>query len=159
VTPQPVVFRSKVDRWIVAILMAALAVSLWATVAAIGTGPTEGWIGAAIILGSYLFVAAVSIPTRYIVTERDLIIRSGFLRTRIALTSINRVYPTRNPIAAPAWSLDRLGIAYRAEHWGGLALISPARRGEFMALLQDRAGLDSSDSELVRSGSSPASRR
>src|SRR5690606_34291240 len=77
--------------------------------------------------------------------------------------AIEEVYPTRNPLSAPAWSLDRLAVRYRTGQRRGLALISPARQDAFLSLLGERAGLRREGAELRRvvpgSEGAPAGRR
>src|SRR5262245_12008235 len=53
--------------------------------------------------------------TRYEVTPSDLIVRSGPFRSTLPLGSLVEVFPTRDPLSAPAPSLDRLRINYRGK--------------------------------------------
>ena len=146
----PVVFRTKVDRWLVGIVLTSLGVGLWAVAGAMSSDPTAGIVPLAILLGGTLLVAALSLPTEYSLNETELVIRSGLLRRSIPLNAILRVYPTRNPLSAPAWSLDRLGIDFRVKGQRKLALISPARRSEFLELLRRSAELEVQGKQLVR---------
>src|SRR5690606_295744 len=127
--PPPVVFRTKVDGWLVAVLAVAVVGVLGSSVAAFRADPATGWFILAAMGGAVLLVAALSVPTEYAVTGEELVIRSGLFRKRIPLADIERVYPTWNPLSAPAWSLDRLGVRYRTGgRWPSLALISPVRQ-------------------------------
>ena len=144
------VFPTRVDRWLVAVLAVSFAGSVAAVLAAAREEPEEATIAGLMVGASFALVAAVAVPTHYIVRERELVIRSGFIRRSIPLASIRRVYPTRNPLSAPAWSLKRLGIEYHTGARRGLALISPAAREEFLDIISRRAGLTPSGSELVR---------
>lgn len=144
------VFATKVDAWLAAVLVIALVGSLIAIAAAARERPRDAAIAGVVLLAAFGLVAAVAIPTRYTIAERELEIRSGMLRYRIPLEAILRVYPTRNPLSAPAWSLDRLGIDWRKGGSRSLALISPARREEFLELLGDRARLERIGGELRR---------
>lgn len=147
---QPVVFRTKVDLWLVAILVGSLGFALWAGIDSVRRDPASGWFPLLIVVGSFAVVFVISVPTEYVVTGTELVIRSGRLRTSIPLTGIQRVYRTHNPLSAPAWSLDRLGIDYRSGGQRRLALISPARREEFLTVVGQRAGLEHRGSELTR---------
>ena len=144
------VFPTRVDRWLVAVLTISAVGSVAAILAAAREEPAEATIGGLILGGSFALVAAVALPTHYINRERELVIRSGFIRRSIPLASIRRVYPTHNPLSAPAWSLDRLGVEYDSGARRGLALISPAAREEFLDLIARRAGLTAAGRELVR---------
>jgi len=148
--PPPVAFRTRVDRWLAVILALALLGGLWSVVSTFRMDPAAGWVVAAVLAGSVLFVAALSLPTEYVVTEHELVVRFGLFRQRIPLAAIEEVYPTRNPLSAPAWSLDRLAVRYRTGQRRGLALISPARQDAFLSLLGERAGLRREGAELRR---------
>jgi hypothetical protein len=144
------VFSTRVDRWLVAVLAISAVGSIAAVLAAAREEPDEATIAGLLVGGSFALVVALAVPTHYVLGERELVIRSGFIRRRIPLASIHRVYPTHNPLSAPAWSLDRLGIEYHTGARRGLALISPAARDEFLELIARRAGLTPSGRELVR---------
>jgi membrane protein YdbS with pleckstrin-like domain len=144
-------FPTRVDRWLVLVLGGSAAVSVAAVWAAAREAPGEALAAGAIVAASGVLVAALAVPTRYTITDTELVVRSGMLRHRIPLAAIHRVYPTRNPLSAPAWSLDRLGVEYAKKRGRPLALISPQRREEFLALLATRAGLVRQGRELRRS--------
>lgn len=147
---EPVVFRTKVDRWLVVVLVVSLLGVLVAMAASYEADPSATWTGAVIPVVVLLLVAALTLPTRYVLTAHALVVRFGLFRMTIPLTAIERVYPTRNPLSAPAWSLDRLGIDYRVASRRRLMLISPAERDAFLSLLAERAGLERRGDELER---------
>ncbi len=91
-----------------------------------------GLLPAALIQG---FILWIWFGTGYTLTDSDLLIRSAFLTWRIPLASIRRVRPTRNPMASPALSMNRLEI--RTTRGFG-PLISPRNRSEFLQLLRER---------------------
>lgn len=144
------VFRTKVDLWLLAIVVLALGAGLASTVAALRRDPQQGWVGLALMGAAIALVIGISVPTEYIVTDRELVVRSGMLRSRIGLDSIERVSRTHNPLSAPAWSLDRVRIDYRTAGRRGFALVSPRRQAEFLSELQQRVPLERSGSALVR---------
>jgi hypothetical protein len=74
--------------------------------------------------------------TSYSLDPENLTIRVGPITSKIPIADIIEAYPTRNPLSAPAWSLDRLRIRVSSRRFG--ALISPVRKREF---LQELAGL------------------
>ena len=145
-----VAFSTRVDRWLVAVLGGGALLSVAAVIAAAREAPREALMAGLIVAASFGLVIALAVPTRYIITEDELTIRSGMLRHSIPLESIVRVYPTRNPLSAPAWSLDRLGVDYRRTRGRSLALISPDRREEFLDLLAVRSALERAGEELRR---------
>jgi len=75
--------------------------------------------------------------TEYWLDSENLTIGVGPLRSKIPLSEITEVFPTRNPLSAPAWSLDRLHVRFRSSRFG--ALISPQRQQEFLLELARRA--------------------
>ncbi|MBN2494986.1 MAG: PH domain-containing protein [Deltaproteobacteria bacterium] len=90
-----------------------------------------------LLIGIGVFTAGVfySFAT-YEITARELVTRSQLYGIRfgsLPLESIDRVYPTRNPLSAPAWSLDRLQIDYRTpEGKERFGLVSPRDRDAFL---------------------------
>lgn len=97
-----------------------------------------GWM----LLGIALFLAVVfySFAT-YEITPTEIVIRSrlyGFRFGAIPLAAIEEVRPTRNPLSAPAWSLERLCITYRTKLGRRIALISPRQRQAFLKDLAQR---------------------
>ena len=78
-----------------------------------------------------------TIPFNYEITATQLVARSGVLRWRVALDSIEEVRPSRNPASARTWSLDRLQVQ---DSNGGSELtlyISPKDKRSFMRDLAD----------------------
>ena len=94
------------------------------------------------IFGSiYFLLMSAFIPwlifgTSYGLTDTHLIIRCMSRQSHIPLQDIYEVFPTHNPLSAPAFSLDRLRIKFKGSRFG--ALISPKDRAEFMRDLQSR---------------------
>lgn len=140
-------FSSKVDWWLAIIVISVPVISLGAAIAGTMGGDTgaavTGWITVAAILALYV---AVIWPVEYEVDETHLVIRYGFVRTRIPLDQITRIQPSRNPLASPALSLDRIRLDRRG---GGFALVSPADRAGFAHAILDRAPQAEVDSRLL----------
>jgi hypothetical protein len=87
--------------------------------------------------------------TSYSLGPLNLTIRVGPLRARIAIAEITEVFPTRNPLSAPAYSLDRLRVRFVSSKFG--ALISPVRKQEFLETLATLAPhLELKGDRLVR---------
>ena len=73
------------------------------------------------------------------------------MRSHIPLASIDEVEPVRNPLGAPAWSLDRLRVDYRKNGQRTFVLISPDDKLAFMQeLSRANADLKMKDDRLIR---------
>ena len=71
--------------------------------------------------------------THYTFSGSELLIRSGPFSWKIAVADIRSVVPTRNPLASPALSLDRLQINYGP---GKTLMVSPSDKEGFLASIQ-----------------------
>ena len=144
------VHRAKVDWWVTALLGGLALLEVVAGVAVLVAGLVMEAIAPGLALGIGLPLTAVGVlfglalwgcyGTRYEVTPSEVIIRSGPFRSTLPLASIVEVFPTRNPLSAPAPSLDRLQINYRGR--GGemsFALISPKDKEGFVRDLASAA--------------------
>ncbi len=130
------------------IMLVGAAINL---VASRGMNHPATWI----LIGTTLFYVAIlhifTYPVYYEVTDKELIIRSGLLQQTIPLSSIDEARPTRNPLSAPAWSLDRLHIGYRKKGKKTFTLISPENRNSFMReLVQKSSGLKLDGNTVIR---------
>ena len=121
-------YRSKVDLWIVVVIVLAVACSV-----APFFQEGQPLLGIAIgIAATFVFVWMLR-STRYIVRGDVLVIKSCFLSYgtwRIA--DIESIRPTHNPLSAPAASLDRLEIRFIGRR---SVLVSPRRKQDFIAHL------------------------
>jgi hypothetical protein len=104
------VHESKKDGWIVALLWGGVIVMIVGVADLWGT-PTP--FAFRLVMSVLLSLSAALIlwvlyGTRYTLTDKSLIVRSGPFCWVIALESITEVFPTRNPLSSPACSLDRL---------------------------------------------------
>ena len=133
------VFPSKIDRWLLVVVIGALASSPVIAVAAMMTDPKTTPAITAVVVGILAlligFVAWVFASTRYLVGDEVLTIRSGPFRWRIVLEEIEEVRPSHNPLSSPALSLDRLEVRYGRVGW---LLISPRDRAGFLVALAAR---------------------
>ena len=120
------VYKSKIDWWLGAILVIAMAASAIAALQALSNSP---WL-ALLIGGPGLLLPLVALlSTRYTIQDRQLIVQSGPIKWRIPITDISEVTPTSDPIASPALSLDRLRIVYGAKK---SLLVSPRNKEDFL---------------------------
>ena len=124
-------FRSKIG----AIMIIPAAILILAGAPATAMAMSEGRpVLAAVFTLPFALVAWILLTTKYQITADHLVIRCAFLTSRVPLRSIVHVRPTRTILSAPALSLDRLEITYD----GGIAVISPAKREEFLAEIRAR---------------------
>ena len=144
-------FSSKRDAWLVC--------SLWLSIIGMGAGALVIWWAPASLIfrasmSGFLALGAAFIvwlmnSTTYRLTDRSLVVRAGPFRWTIDLHSIEAVFPTRNPLASPALSLDRLRIVHRASSFG--IIVSPEDRAEFLRQIAAREpALKLSDGRLSR---------
>ena len=130
------VFVSKIDSWLLAIMLLCVAVSAYATATLVGVELT---LGNSVLAVFILFIGVV-FPlwllgsTRYYINEHknQLIITSGPFKWRIDIESITSITETRNPLSSPALSLDRLLINYGNHQQ---IMISPKQKHEFLVAL------------------------
>ncbi len=132
------VFPSKVDRWIFALAAIPLAVSVVVMGSALMSGPPPGAVALMVGIEVLLlgFMASTFRSTRYEVTGREVIARSGPFRWRVVIESIESIHPSRSPISSPALSLDRLEIRYDG---GRALLVSPEDREGFLQAIVERS--------------------
>jgi hypothetical protein len=137
------VHRAKVDWWLAALLGGLSLLEVTAGAVVLVAGLATGTPEPALALGIGLTLVAVGVllglalwgcyRIRYEVTPSDIVVRFGPFRSTLPLASLVEVFPTHNPLSAPAPSLDRLRIDYRRKNgkmW--FALISPRDREEFV---------------------------
>ena len=120
-------FQSKVDTWLAATLVVAAGATSWSAV------QSGQWLPVALTVGVF---AVFLFPMRYELRADALVIRAGLIRYRRPYAGITAVTPNRNPLSAPALSLDRVLVTSR-ERFG--VNISPADRAKFLAALAERA--------------------
>lgn len=124
-------FNSKVDTWLLVLLIAFMLFELViVAIAAIDNpDPLQGTV---LVLASLLFVAFLGwllFGTHYTVDAGVLRIACGPFRWTISVDQITSVTPTRSPLSSPALSLDRLRIEYGTNR---RILVSPADKSGFI---------------------------
>ncbi len=129
------VFRSKVDAWLVAICVPAILLMAW-TVRQFAVRPhewTADWVKVGLVLAGIVIVGSPFASTYYRIDGPELFIRCGVFHWRIATASITNITPTHDPRSSPALSLDRLRIDYGA---GKTILVSPKDKTGFVDALR-----------------------
>lgn len=127
-------FRSKIDWWILALLIFVLVTQLFVAWQVI-SDPTSGapvGVVVGIVLLVFVLVLSVLLGTSYRVDRKELKIASGPFRWKIRLSDITSVAETRNPLSSPALSLDRVRINYGKRRW---VMVSPADKAAFYAAI------------------------
>ncbi len=131
-------FRSKVDAWLVVVVVAALVaqagVLVWMIIAGAPVAAIALTLGT--IAAVYLFIGLTLTRTWYDIDSRELRIVCGLFRWTIPRESIHSVEPTRNPLSSPALSLDRLRIRYGKNR---RILVSPDDKVRFLKALELKA--------------------
>jgi hypothetical protein len=131
-------YKSKKDTWLIAVIAGSILVTLFAgaTLILFAPGIRERFIGMVVLLAA-LVPALLTTPVSYTIDRFSIHIRGGWTNWTIPIESILAVRPSRNWIASPALSLDRLEIEYKV--WKGTSLlsISPERTSQFLNELAD----------------------
>lgn len=123
------VFRSKIDLWLLAVISAATAFPLLQVVAALRNGSNllPHLLIFVLLAGFFLWLL---LSTKYTVTGDALVVQSGPFRWRIVKSEITKIVPSKSIISSPALSLDRLRIDYARGR--GSILISPKDKAGFL---------------------------
>ena len=120
------IYKSKVDLWLFCLLSGSSVLPIFLVVF-IG-GPL--WPALIICGATALFIVWLYCATKYEVTKDEIRVHAGLYKVKIPIKSIKSVAASRNPIASPAFSLDRLEIRYDQN---SMILISPKDKNRFMA--------------------------
>ncbi|MDR0768098.1 MAG: PH domain-containing protein [Methanosarcinales archaeon] len=130
-------FKSKIDWWMHLAFLGMLVTNAWFIILYIQQPDFIVAISTLFILLLNVFlIMPIWLNTYYTLGESELLVKSGLLiGTKIEYGSIQSVKETRNPLASAALSLDRIEIKYGK---GGIALISPKNKQEFLSLLKTK---------------------
>jgi hypothetical protein len=129
------VFRSKIDAWLGGVLLIGslfLAGSAWYLFWTFH--PAKWGLSPFLLLGAAL-TGWILLATYYVVTDSDLLVRSGPFRLRVPLSAISRITKSDSAFSAPALSLDRLAIEYGRDQ---TCTISPSNAEAFLQALRVR---------------------
>jgi hypothetical protein len=133
-------YKSKKDTWVLVVIAGSMLAAVFAGAAMI-LFTSEIWLRSIglVIMGTSLIPILLTTPVRYSIDGYNLHVRGGYQHWMIPLQNILAVTPSRNWIASPALSTDRLEIEYKDWEGTSMLLISPERTGQF---LNELAGLD-----------------
>ncbi|PYS84304.1 MAG: hypothetical protein DMF67_05445 [Acidobacteria bacterium] len=134
------VYRSKKDLWLVCLVWGGVSLPLLVglyNVLAPGGNLQLGWELVRVGVITAATVLILTYPLDYEITATHLVARSGVMRWRVPLDSIEEVRPSRSPASAPAWSLDRVAVEYLKGGSTRTLHISPSDKHGFMRELAD----------------------
>ena len=129
------VYKSKIDAWIVLILVGLPLGVLFGLIFAETASTAELIIMVAVIGAVTLLPFWLLATTDYRFRDDSLYIRSGPLNWTIPLSGIRRIEPSRSFASGPALSMDKLLIYYGKHDW---ILISPKDKEGFLSELESR---------------------
>lgn len=120
----PLVFKSKIDLWVGAIFALLPIIMICAVIEKPDVVP----IVITVLLIGMLIV--LFFGTKYAIVGDELIIYGGIYKKKIAINQITSLRPTKNPLSAPAMSLDRIEITFNPLMQ--IALVSPKDKETFV---------------------------
>ncbi|WP_133405378.1 PH domain-containing protein [Parashewanella tropica] len=131
------IFRSKVDVWLMIVLLFSVVIGTFTALKMIIDHFSIFNLG----MGIIIFVIAAYLPlwlfarTYYKIDEQHshLYIQSGPFRWFIPFAEIHAIDESRNLIASPALSMERLKISYSNNQ---SILVSPKEKGKFRKTLE-----------------------
>jgi hypothetical protein len=117
------IYKSKIDWW----LIIPFLVPIYFGIISWKNNDKMGWL---VIVATVAFVVFMYRSTYYIIDNNKLIVRSMFIvYEKIEISSIKKIYKTRNPLSSPALSLNRLAIVYNKYDE---IMISPEEKQDFL---------------------------
>ena len=121
------VFKSKVDIWM-AIIFIFVPISM---IYGVITEPS-----AVLLLVTAFIIVLLCIlffGTKYVIEKEELIVYGGIYKKRIPIKQIRSLRPSKNPLSAPAMSIDRIEITFDPHIQ--VILVSPKERELFVKKL------------------------
>ncbi|MGE7984457.1 PH domain-containing protein [Solibacillus sp. NPDC093137] len=118
------VFKSKVDIWM-AIIFILVPISM---IYGVITEPS-----AVLLLVTAFVIVLLCIlffGTKYVIEKDELIVYAGIYKKRIPIQQIRSLRPSKNPLSAPAMSIDRIEITFDPHIQ--VILVSPKERELFV---------------------------
>ncbi len=129
------VFSSKIDTWLLIVLLASASVSLAIITRLWDQMSGSLWWLAVILALVVIFPVWILVSTRYAMSDDTLYVRCGPMSWQIPIASISEIEKTSSPLSSPALSLDRLRVHYDG---GRRIMISPEPREPFVRQLEFR---------------------
>jgi membrane protein YdbS with pleckstrin-like domain len=129
-------FKSKIDRWLLFLLIAVMVfeVVVMGIAATRVDSPRDATVLIVAALAIVALIGSMLVGTHYTVSGNTLRVACGPFRWKVPLDAIQSVEATRNPLSSPALSLDRLRIHYGRRR----IMVSPSDKAGFLkAIGQD----------------------
>ncbi len=135
---EDLIFPSKRDAWLVAILWLVILVSIAGAIYAttLSLSIVSLLVQEVMWIGIAIFCLSILRSTYYTLKSESLVVRTGPFRWTILYEDIEEVVPSRKAWSSAALSMDRLYIRHKSSSGG--TYISPERKGEFLKALADR---------------------
>ncbi|MGD8339144.1 MAG: PH domain-containing protein [Gammaproteobacteria bacterium] len=128
-------FNSKMDLWMLILLLSAVAACLWGVAKVYDANSTMLWLLLPVLAVGILLPLWILGTLKYFLSDETLRVRCGPFHWLIPIRDIKSVTPTSDAKSSPAMSLDRLQIEY-GDHRS--LIISPEPREEFLRQLEHR---------------------
>jgi hypothetical protein len=128
-------FPSQRDRWLGVVLALAAFMEVGVLLILLPLDLHVFGMTLALVLAVGAFVLWVWLGTGYTLTDWGIAVRSGPFRWAVDYNAISAVRRTRNPLSAPALSLNRLALVHGR---GVQLLVSPQDQARFLNELQRR---------------------
>ena len=128
-------FNSKIDMWLLIVVLTAVAACLWGIARIWDANSTLLWLLAVPLAIGILLPIWVLGSLRYFLSDRELRVRCGPLSWKIAISDIRSIEPSDESRSSPAMSFDRLKIEYGNDQ---SLLIAPEPRAEFLRQIEHR---------------------
>lgn len=130
-------FQSKIDSWLLVLLIIAIAGQVAAIVAVVASSSSgfETAIVIAITVPGISLIVSILLRTHYTIFDGELRIVSGPFFWTISISDITDIVPSKNILSSPALSLDRLKITYGSNK---KVLISPEDTDGFLRAISER---------------------
>jgi len=123
-------YRTKTDFWLMGVIVCGLALpTVLILLFALRVGGLALWMSFVICVLPLASAAWSYFSMKYKVTSTAIYISGGFFKRHVPLNEIKSVRNSRDPLASPAFSLDRLEIVYGANK---RVLISPKDKNGFL---------------------------
>jgi len=126
----PTIFKSRVDAWLILVLLGAPLILGSLGVLGLAKSTTAGvlQISFGVLVG--VLIAYMSFPCRYTVDDKTLQIRCGVMNEEIPLSDITGAEFSGSLLSAPTLSTKRVKLTLKD---GSHRLVSPADREGFIA--------------------------
>ena len=118
------VFKSTVDIWMAAIFICVPAIIVYGAI----TEPDIVII--VVIIALIVLLATLFFGTKYVIIGNELIVHGGITKTKINIAQIRSLRPSKNPLSAPAMSIDRIEITFDPDMQ--VTLVSPKDKKLFV---------------------------